>query len=921
MREQRPTYEELLRENKTLKEQLRVSGVQKKSDIFSTDHYRRLVFENSYMPNVIMDMETKCFIDCNQAAVEIYGFKSKNEVLNLTPEDVSASVQYNGMKSKDLVADIIQIVIKKRSHIFEWLHQLPDGTFWDAEVHLLYFEVEGKQLLQFSLIDITERKKTKENLLKSEANLRAIIENSLDNIWSINTKYEIQYVNDNFAKAFYQSFGIQLYKGVNLLESLPEPLKPLWKSRYDRAFKEHFSFTDKIELEDTSIYIEVAMNPIVVGGKVLGASFYGKDISINKHYELELLKSNKMRELIMDTIPSFIFWKDINSVYLGCNKKFAEAAGFDSAEEIIGKTDYDCAWSKNESDNYRIWDRKVMDGGIAQQNIIESQLRADGNQAWVETNKIPLKDSDGKVFGILGTYQDITDQKLTQEALFESERKYKETVDLLPQMVFEMNIDGVLTFVNRQAIETFGYSQVDLDKGLNVLQCIAPECHERVEQNIPKIYQGENSSNEYIGLRKDGSRFPIIIYSTPIVKLGKAYGIRGIIIDITQRKEIENQLVRAKEKAEESDHLKSAFLANMSHEIRTPMNGILGFASLLKSPNLSEKEHNSFVEIIEKSGNRMLNIINDLINISKIEAGQMELVFETTNINEQLRFLYSFFKTEAQQKSIDLNLVCQLDDDQAWLTTDKEKLYAILTNLIKNAIKFTKEGEICFGYKKEGQNIQYYVKDTGIGIAQEKLDSVFERFVQADFDVASGYEGSGLGLSISKGYVELLKGDFTVESEVGKGTSFTFTLPIQPPAKSVDNIESDEAASILDGNNKSTILIAEDDETSMMFLSAILRSYKFNLLTASNGKEAVDLCRENDDIKLVLMDIKMPIMDGYSAAKEIRTFKTDLPIIAQTAFALSTEREKYGDVFTEYLTKPIRANELKEKIGEYLGGY
>ncbi len=244
-------------------------------------------------------------------------------------------------------------------------------------------------------------------------------------------------------------------------------------------------------------------------------------------------------------------------------------------------------------------------------------------------------------------------------------------------------------------------------------------------------------------------------------------------------KEEKRQLERALEKAEESDRLKSAFLANMSHEIRTPMNGILGFAELLKKPNLTDEKQQQFIGIIQKSGTRMLNIINDLIDISKVESGQMELVFSETNVNKQLEFLYNFFHQEAQQKGLRLTGHFSINGTQVIIITDKEKVYAILTNLIKNAIKFTNKGSIEFGFDLHDSDLKFYVKDTGIGISPEKQKAVFERFHQVDSSTSSGYEGSGLGLTIAKAYVELLGGKIWVESEEGKGTDFYFTLPMR----------------------------------------------------------------------------------------------------------------------------------------------
>jgi hypothetical protein len=246
------------------------------------------------------------------------------------------------------------------------------------------------------------------------------------------------------------------------------------------------------------------------------------------------------------------------------------------------------------------------------------------------------------------------------------------------------------------------------------------------------------------------------------------------------------ELLEAKEKAEESNRLKSAFLANMSHEIRTPMNGILGFAELLKQPDLNSEHQQKYIEIIEKSGERMLNIINEIVEISKIESGLMKLDIKGSNINEHIEYIYTFFKPEAQTKKIQLSFKCGLPIEKAKIKTDPEKLYAIITNLVKNAIKYTKEGTIEFGYvlletflekTLAEKAIQFFVKDTGIGIQRDRLDAIFERFIQADIENRMAYQGAGLGLAISKAYVEMLGGKIWVESEVDVGSTFYFTLP------------------------------------------------------------------------------------------------------------------------------------------------
>ena len=374
----------------------------------------------------------------------------------------------------------------------------------------------------------------------------------------------------------------------------------------------------------------------------------------------------------------------------------------------------------------------------------------------------------------------------------------------------------------------------------------------------------------------------------------------------------------AKEKAEESDRLKSAFLANMSHEIRTPMNGILGFAELLKEPKLNDKEQLEYIGIIEKSGKRLLNIINDIIDISKIEAGQVEVNIVESNINDQIEYIDTFFQPEFERKGLMHSFKNGLSANESIIKTDREKIYAILSNLVKNAIKYTNTGSIEFGYDlasitaaQDRLFLQFYIKDTGIGIPKDRQKAVFERFIQADISDKMALQGAGLGLSISKAYVEMLGGKIWVESEPGNGTIFYFTVPYTSENKS-ELIIKDASTTVAQrqiGNLK--ILIVEDDKTSDQFITIALIKFCKKVLHAQNGVDAIRICRENPDIDLILMDIKMPDLDGYEATRQIREFNMDVIIIAQTAYGLLGDREKTLEAgCNDYISKPIIADEL-----------
>jgi len=376
------------------------------------------------------------------------------------------------------------------------------------------------------------------------------------------------------------------------------------------------------------------------------------------------------------------------------------------------------------------------------------------------------------------------------------------------------------------------------------------------------------------------------------------------------------ELVLAKEDAEKSDRLKSAFLANMSHEIRTPMNGILGFAELLKEPRLTGEEQLEFISIIEKSGARMLNIINDLIDISKVEAGEMKANISKTNINEQLEYTFSLFKSEVEYKGMSLSYRPFFSNKEAIIETDAEKLYAILSNLVKNAIKYSKRGSIEFGYNLKAGELEFFVKDNGIGIPLNRQKDIFNRFVQADIDDRMALQGAGLGLSISKAFVEILGGKIWVESEEGKGSVFYFTIPYTMVSETKINFnEIDMENANPDKIKGLTILIAEDDEASDKLITLFLERRCRKILHAKTGVEAIQVFQDYPEIGLILMDIKMPEMNGYEATRQIRFLNRDVVIIAQTSYGISGDRDKSLEVgCNDYISKPITREALLEVI-------
>jgi len=422
----------------------------------------------------------------------------------------------------------------------------------------------------------------------------------------------------------------------------------------------------------------------------------------------------------------------------------------------------------------------------------------DGKMRSVRVVSHAIRSKDNcRTTAIVGAVKDISVKKKAETALANEQKLLRTLVDLMPSFVYVKDRESRFLMINKACAQYMGASSPNDLIGKTDFDFYDPETSAAFRSDELDVLNGISLLNkiEY-GITPDNTQTILLTNKIPFIDgEGNITGLVGISYDITELKHTEDALIRAKEKAEESDRLKSAFLANMGHEIRTPMNGIMGFSELLKNPALSGEEQQVYVNIIEKSGTRMLNIINDLIDISKIESGLMNINFSQFNINEQLEYVWSFFRPEAEGKGLKFTYEAILPEEDAIIKTDREKINAILINLIKNAIKFTSEGAVEFGYilnrSPEGRNteeLKFFVKDTGAGIDIEYREIIFQRFRQGSESLNRNYEGAGLGLSISKSYVEMLGGKIWVESNSGihsgrNGSIFYFTTPYNPEKK------------------------------------------------------------------------------------------------------------------------------------------
>jgi signal transduction histidine kinase/CheY-like chemotaxis protein len=373
----------------------------------------------------------------------------------------------------------------------------------------------------------------------------------------------------------------------------------------------------------------------------------------------------------------------------------------------------------------------------------------------------------------------------------------------------------------------------------------------------------------------------------------------------------------AEQNAIDSDRLKTAFLQNISHEIRTPMNSIVGFSGLLRDKSISDTEKNGYLEMIAKSSDQLLNIVNEVLDISLIETGNISANKKRVQLNQLMDELYISHKPLINN-DISFYLFKGLPDAEGLILTDVIKVRQVLNNILENAFKFTESGSVRYGYSLVEDKLEFFIEDTGIGIDPGFHEKIFDRFLKIGHENIRLYDGVGLGLSICKGNVELLKGKIWVESEPGKGSKFFFTIPYEPVSEK--QVVSKKKADGITNFNNLTLLVAEDDEINYLYIKEIFKGTGTQILHAVNGREAVNICQNNDKIGIVLIDIKMPVMNGYEAIKKIREFRADLPIIAQTAFALSNEMLKaFNAGSNDYISKPFRKEQLLAVVSKHMG--
>ncbi|MEI6138376.1 MAG: PAS domain S-box protein [Mariniphaga sp.] len=782
-----------------------------------------------------------------------------------------------------------------------------------ALLFLFRIQIKNRQLRK----EIDERKKVEETLKESEEKYRLIFEHSPLGLLSFDKNGVILACNDNFVKIIGSSHDVLI--GLNMLKLPDKKLVAAVQMALDGSAGLYEDVYQSVTSPKIS-HVRALFAPIGTKGcRACGGVGIIEDVTSRKLAESELEENREKYRGLSEATFESIFLSEKGRC-IEQNLTAEKIFGY-THEEAISR--YGTDWIAPED---RAMVMKNMLNGF-EEPYEATALKKDGTTFPCILNG-KMMHYKGKVVRVT-SLTDITERKKAEATIQRNLRFIEALLKSIPVPVFFMDKVGRYLGCNELFCQIMGVTNEEIMGKTVVDLWPGDESELFFQQDLQLIANPENQVYESKLKNKSGNSIDVIFAKNAFYdENGVVDGIIGAFIDITERKKMIAILEEALIKAESGNSLKTAFMNNISHEIRTPLNTIIGFSNLIILPEISNEEKVQYFSHLEASSHRLLSTITNYMDISLIASGNMEVHPNPINLQFIFLQLYAQYKPLCDNKNLILYLEIPGKTEFNLIYSDEELLRKIMTHLLNNAIKFTSNGEIRFGYSLRingfgdskvpmvpSSEMEFFVKDTGIGIRPEALSLIFESFKQEEFSYNRGFEGSGLGLSIAQGLVQLLGGEIGVKSVKGAGSDFYFSLPFNGIPIGTTPIEKVDNPALQD---KPVILIAEDDESNLFYLQALLKKKHVSVISAMNGKQAVDLCSEHPEISLVLMDIKMPVMSGLQATTEIKKFRSELIIIACTAFGIKgDEMNALHAGCDDYLTKPLSRATLIGKLKKY----
>jgi PAS domain S-box-containing protein len=956
-----------------------ITRTKKKEEIIRASDEKFRILSENLQSGVYIFNETGTFEYVNPVAVDITGY-SKEELLGMNFFDLVHPSFRKTVKNRGFA----RIRGKRVPAIYEFKIITKAGKERWVEVSNSMTVFKGRPVIIGTAQDITARKEAEEGLKESEKrhrNLYSLFKKMSDNvqdmIWMKDLDRKYLFVNKALAgNLLLTRDTIEPLGKTDLFfarrERRAHPNVPDW-----HTFGEEGAETDKTVLESRRplryeehcrvrgkpVYLDVIKVPFVdKDGEIIGIIGSARDITRDKLQELERRRMEQVQQVEYNISNAVNLTKDLDELFVAIRRELGrilDTTNFFIALYDAVKDTITLPYMVDDRDEFSLFPGgKTLTKYLLRQNtallLHEPDIHALEMKGEIEIVGTPAKvwlgvplQVRGELIGALviqnyhdekslterdlGIMQFVSnqvglsiDRKKAWESLRENEMLLRQIIDLVPHMIYAKDEDGVFLLANKATSDAFGRPVSEIEN--HFIGNIVPgdgDLKALTEEDAGVISRQQTSVRPDVSFRyPDDTTHVFQTIKIPFhVRGHEKRAMLGVIIDITQRKTTEMALKTAKNKAEEADKLKTAFLANMSHEIRTPMNAIVGFAELLTEPDITEENKKEYIRLINENCRNLLNLIQDIIDVSRIEAEQIRIVRSECRVDRILAELASHFRGEiakAGRSRLEIRVDTPGGEADLSIISDPHRLRQIFMNLVGNAIKFTGKGSIVMGYRLEPEEVVFHVSDTGIGIPKDMQEMIFERFRQVDESATRAYSGAGLGLTITKKLVEILGGRIWVRSQVGEGSTFFFTLPkIFPAQDALETVELSKL-SLFDWKDK-TVLVAEDEESNYELVKAILEHTGARVLWAKNGREAVDACLGHPEISVVIMDIRMPVMNGYEAAAMIRKRNRTLPMISLTAFAMAEDRMKSTEAgFNQYITKPFKASELLSALVKYL---